>query len=88
MFPVADLLRVGGTIFGVIGIVLSLGLIFFPKQLLKLNNALNKQISTDRLRLALEKEFDLTNIIMQARVLAGVVTLLLSFILLTIAIKI
>ncbi|MBU2540328.1 MAG: hypothetical protein KJ593_00330 [Candidatus Omnitrophica bacterium] len=88
MFYTADLLRIGGSVLGIVGILLSVGLIFFPKQLLTLNNILNRQISTDKLRLALEKEFDITNIIMQARVLAGVITLLLSFILLTIAIKV
>ncbi|MEW6008266.1 MAG: hypothetical protein AB1629_01340 [Candidatus Omnitrophota bacterium] len=87
IFTLTDLLRIGGSVFGVIGALLSLGLILFPEQVLRLNNFLNKKISTDKLRLALEKEFDITSIIMQARVLAGVVTLLLSLILLIISIR-
>lgn len=88
MLTVAELLRIGGIILGIIGIMISLSLIFFPKQLLRLNNVLNRQISTDKLRLILEKDFDITSIIMQARVVAGVITLLLSFILLVIAMRI
>ncbi len=87
IFTLTDLLRIGGSVAGVIGVLLSLGLILFPTQVLKLNNFLNKKISTDKLSLALEKEFDITSIIMQARVLAGVVTLLLSLILLVISIR-
>lgn len=87
-FNLADLLRTGGTVFGIAGIVLSLSLIFFPKQFLKLNNLLNRKISTDKLRLILEKEYDITNIIMQARIVAGIITLLLSLILLVVATRI
>lgn len=84
----SDLLNIGGTVLGVIGILLSISLILFPKQLFKLNDMLNKKISTDHLRLVLEKEFDITSIIMQARILTGIITLLLSCILLLIAAKV
>ena len=87
MISIADLIKVGGSVFGFVGVVLSVALIFWPQQLLKLNEALNRKISTDTLRVMLEKEFDITALIMQARVLAGVITLLLSLILLIIAIK-
>lgn len=88
IFSVSAILNIGGIVFGAVGILLSLALIFIPKQLLKLNEMLNKKVSTDHLRLALEKEFDITNIIMQARILTGVITLLLSLILLIIASKV
>jgi len=87
MFSISEMLKIGGSIFGIIGVILSLALIFFPKQLMKFNNILNRQISTDKIRVILEKEFDITNIIMQARILAGLITLLLSLILLVIAIR-
>lgn len=83
-----DLLNVGGTVLGIVGILLSISLILFPKQLFKLNDLLNKKVSTDHLRLVLEKEFDITSIIMQARILTGIITLLLSCILLIIAAKV
>jgi hypothetical protein len=87
MLPITDLIRVGGSVCGFIGILLSLGLIFWPQQLMKLDRALNKQISTDKLRLMLEREFDITSMIMEVRILAGVITLLLSCILVVIAIR-
>lgn len=88
LITATDLLNVGGTVLGIVGILLSISLILFPKQLFKLNDMLNRKVSTDHLRLVLEKEFDITSIIMQARVLTGIITLLLSCILLIIAAKV
>jgi hypothetical protein len=82
-----DVFKVSGTVCGLVGALVSLGLIFFPNQLLKLNNLLNKEISTDKLRLALEKQFDITSLVMQARFVAGVIIFLLSLILIAIAVK-
>ncbi|GEM_PF-3410066 len=88
LITATDLLNIGGTVLGIVGILLSISLILFPKQLFKLNDILNKKVSTDHLRLVLEKEFDITSIIMQARILTGIITLLLSCILLIIAAKV
>jgi hypothetical protein len=88
LITATDLLNIGGTVLGIVGILLSISLILFPKQLFKLNDLLNKKVSTDHLRLVLEKEFDITTIIMQARILTGIITLLLSCILLIIAAKV
>ncbi|MFH1202008.1 MAG: hypothetical protein V1674_03860 [Candidatus Omnitrophota bacterium] len=75
------LLKALGLILGAIGIIIGLGLLVAPKTVIKVNNILNKRFSIEGIREKLEKEIDTTGLFLKANIVIGVVTLIVSLLL-------
>ena len=71
-----------GNILGAVGIIMGLGLVFAPKAVVRINNFLNKQFSIEHIRVKLEKEIDTTNWFLKTNIVIGIITLIVSALLL------
>jgi len=76
------LIKALGNLLGVIGIITGLGLVFAPKAVVRINNFLNKQFSIEHIRVKLEKEIDTTSWFLKTNIVIGIITLIVSALLL------
>jgi hypothetical protein len=76
------LIKASGNILGAMGIITGLGLVFAPKAVVRINNFLNKQFSIEHIRVKLEKEIDTTSWFLKTNIVVGIITLIVSALLL------